>query len=385
MAPKRLLVVSDEMEVGGSQRQITHLLCHVDRAEWEPELLYFRRPSFLLDTISSAGVPVHCIPKKGAIDIAFLHKLIGLLRGGHYDLIHCFSLTAELWVSIASRFVRPRPALIVSMRDMGHSLSSRQWTIKRALCRNADAIIANSQRAADRLENELGGKRHVEMVPNGVQAPAALTLERRAEVRAALPIPRRDAVVVLFVGRLVVQKNIPLLLEALARFDAATRPVLLLAGSGPLRAELEAKAAELGIAGDVAFIGDRSDIGDVMQAADLLVLPSDDEGMSNVVLEAMAAGCAVIASDVGGNPEVIVDGESGLLFAAGDAGALTERLRALVADERRRESVGSKARERIANNYSIPALIERTSAIYRRVLDTGAMRQSPVQTPEDSA
>jgi glycosyltransferase involved in cell wall biosynthesis len=88
----------------------------------------------------------------------------------------------------------------------------------------------------------------------------------------------------------------------------------------------------------------------------------------------MAAGRAVIASDVGGNPEVIVDGESGLLFAAGDAAALTGKLRSLVADERRRESIGRNARERIANNYSIPALIERTSAIYRRVLDTMAMR-----------
>lgn len=372
--PKRLLVVSDEMEVGGSQRQITHLLCHIDRNEWQPELLYFRRPSFLLDKISAAGVPVHCIPKKGAIDLSFFHNLIGLLRGGHYDLIHCFSLTAELWVSIAQKFVRPRPALIVSMRDMGHGLTPRQWTIKRALCRNADAIIANSQRAADRLESELGGKRHVEMVPNGVQTPAPLTAERRTEVRDALPIPRRDAVVVLFVGRLAVQKNIPLLLEALARFDATSRPVLLLAGDGPLRAELESRAAALGMAGDVAFLGERSDAGNIMQAADLVVLPSHDEGMSNVVLEAMAAGCAVVASDVGGNPEVIVEGESGLLFASGDADALTERLRTLVSDERRREAIGRKARERIANNYSIPALIERTSAIYRRVLDTRAMR-----------
>ncbi len=373
MERKRLLIVSDEMEVGGSQRQITHLLCHIDRDEWEPELLYFRRPSFLLDRISAAGVPVHCIPKKGAIDPAFLVKLIALLRRGRYDLIHCFSLTAELWVSIACRFVR-KPALIVSMRDMGHGLTPRQWKIKRALCMNADAIVANSARAAARLESELGGKRRVAMVPNGVEAPTPLSPERRAEVRAALPIPRRDATVVLFVGRLAAQKNIPLLFEALTRLDKATRPVLLLAGSGPLRAELEAKAAELGLAGDTVFIGDRSDVGDVMQAADLVVLPSHDEGMSNVVLEAMAAGCAVIASDVGGNPEVIVDGESGLLFAAGDADALTGRLAALVADGRKRASIGQNASERIANNYSIRALVDRTSAVYRRVLDTSAMR-----------
>jgi glycosyltransferase involved in cell wall biosynthesis len=373
MQPERLLIVSDEMEVGGSQRQITHLLCNLDRAKWQPELLYFRRPSFLLDKIKAAGVPVHCIPKKRAIDIGFLHRLIGLLRAGRYDLIHCFSVTAELWVSIAHAFVR-KPALIVSMRDMGHGLSPRQWTIKRALCRNADAIIANSQRAADRLEAELDGKRHVEMVPNGVVAPASLSPERRAEVRAALPIPRRDAIVVLFVGRLAAQKNIPLLFEALTRFDPPQRPVLLLAGSGPLGDELKAKAASLGLGADAVFLGDRSDIGDVMQAADLVVLPSHDEGMSNVVLEAMAAGCAVLASDVGGNPEVIVDGQSGLLFAAGNLNALAERLATLVADEAKRADIGCKARERIADNYSIPALIERTSAIYRRVLDTRAMR-----------
>jgi glycosyltransferase involved in cell wall biosynthesis len=111
-----------------------------------------------------------------------------------------------------------------------------------------------------------------------------------------------------------------------------------------------------------------------MQATDLIVLPSHDEGMSNVVLEAMAAGCAVIASDVGGNPEVIVDGESGLLFPAGNLNALTGLLRALVTDAGRRAEIGRKARERIANHYSIRALIERTSAIYRRVLDTKAMR-----------
>jgi L-malate glycosyltransferase len=373
MQPKRLLVVTDEMEVGGSQRQIVHLLTNLDRSEWQPELLYFRRPSFLLDTVKAAGVPVHCIPKQRAIDLRFLHQLIGFLRAGHFDLIHCFSLTAELWVSIAHRFARSG-ALIVSMRDMGHGLSPRQWQIKRALCRGADAIIANSQRAAERLEAELGGRRTVDMVPNGIRAPAPLGDARRAEVRAALPIPRRDAVVVLFVGRLAAQKNVPLLLEVIAAFAPAERPVLLLAGSGPLADELKAKAESLGLGGDAVFLGDRSDIGDVMQAVDLLVLPSHDEGLSNVVLEAMAGGCPVIASDVGGNPEVIVDGDSGVLFKAGDGAALEARLRELVADPVARARIGRAARERIANNYSIDALIARTDAIYRRVLDTVSMR-----------
>ncbi|MBS0582360.1 MAG: glycosyltransferase [Proteobacteria bacterium] len=373
MPRKRLLIVTDEMEVAGSQRQIAHFLCHIDRAEWQAELLYFRRPSFLLDQIAAAGVPVHCIPKTRAIDPAFVWRLVAFLRRGRYDLVHCFSLTAELWVSLAHVFAR-RAALIVSMRDMGDILSSRQWTIKRALCRNADAIISNSQRAADRLVRELGASRPIDVVPNGITTPQLLDPARRAAVRAALPVARRDAVVALFVGRLAAQKNVALLLDAIASLGKTERPALLLAGSGPLRAQLTAQADSLGIADDVAFLGERDDVGDLMQAVDLLVLPSLDEGLSNVVLEAMASGLAVVASRVGGNPEVIVDGESGLLFDSGDRTALIAHLGTLVTDRARRETIGRAARERVADYYSIDALVARTCAIYRRVLDTKAMR-----------
>jgi len=373
MPAKRLLVVSDEMEVAGSQRQIAHFLCNIDHAEWQPELLYFRRPSFLLEQIAASGTPVHQIPKNSAIAPNFVLRLVRFLRRGRYDVIHCFSLTAELWVSIAHALVR-RPALIVSMRDMGDMLTPRQWTIKRALCRNADAIISNSQRAADRLARELGGRRPIDVVPNGIAAPRLLDAGRRAEIRATLPIARRDAVVALFVGRLATQKNVPLLLDAIAGLPAAQRPELLLAGSGPLQAQLATQADALGIAADVSFLGERSDVGDLMQAVDLLVLPSLDEGLSNVVLEAMASGLAVIASRVGGNPEVIVDGESGLLFDSGDRTALIAHLRALIGDRTRRETLGRAARERIANHYSIDALVARTCAIYRRVLDAKAVR-----------
>lgn len=366
----RLLIVSDEMEVGGSQRQITHLMCGLDRAQWEPELLYFRRPSFLLDRIRAAGIGVHCISKEGALDARFLWRLIGLLRRGRYDVIHCFSLTAELWVSIAHR-IASSGALILSMRDMGDGLTPRQWTIKRAVCRRADAIISNSERAAVRLDRELGGGHAIDVIPNGVESPRSLTQEQRTAVRAALP-SSGAAVVALFVGRLAPQKNVTLLLEAMARLPQSERPFLLLAGSGPLADQLSERAGTLGIDDHVAFLGERSDVGDLMQAADLLVLPSHDEGMSNVVLEAMAAGCAVIASDVGGNPEVIVDGDSGLLFAAGDLGALTARLHDLVVDAELRARIGRSARARIADMYSIGEMVTRTTAVYRRVL--AAMR-----------
>src|SRR4029453_1896615 len=92
MAARRLLVVSDEMEVGGSQRQITHLLGGLDRTRWAPELLYFRNRSFLIDEVADLGIPVRHLPKQGRIDPGFVLRYAALLRSGRYDLVHAFSL-----------------------------------------------------------------------------------------------------------------------------------------------------------------------------------------------------------------------------------------------------------------------------------------------------
>ena len=101
MPPRRLLVAVDEMEVGGSQRQIVQLLTHIDRARWEPEVVYFRQRSFLVDVLESAGITVHHLAKRGRVDPGFVLRFARLLDRGRYDLVHAFSLTAELWTMLA--------------------------------------------------------------------------------------------------------------------------------------------------------------------------------------------------------------------------------------------------------------------------------------------
>src|SRR6185312_7048829 len=125
----------------------------------------------------------------------------------------------------------------------------------------------------------------------------------------------------LFVGRLVPEKNLALLLDAMAQVPAAHRPLLLLAGDGPLRGALAERIGALELGADVRLLGERRDAQGLMQLADFLVLPSREEGLSNVLLEAMAAGCAALASDAGGNPELVEHEASGLLFPSGDAPA----------------------------------------------------------------
>lgn len=366
-SPARVLVVSDEMEVGGSQRQIAHLLAGLDRARWQAELLYFRNRSFLADRLAEAGIRVHELPKHGRVDPRFVLRLAALLHRGRYDIVHCYSLTAELWVR-AVLPLAPRCAFIASVRGLCLHHTRQQWRFKRWIVRRADAVIANARAGARATAEHTGlPLARISLVPNGVEIPAPLAPARRTLERDALGVPPGRCCG-LFVGRFVVVKDIPLLLDALARVAPERRPFLLLAGNGPLDAELRAQATRLGLDADLRFLGERSDAQVLMQCADFLVLCSREEGLSNVVLEAMAAGCAPIASAVGGNPELVEHERNGLLFPGGDAGALAAALERIGGDVALRARLGAAARADAEHGYAIEEMVRRTEAVYARVL-----------------
>ena len=375
MPAKRILVVIDGMEVGGSQRQIIHLLTGLDRNLWQPELAYFRGNSFLVETLRDAGIPVHVLPKRGRVDLRFIDAFSRLLRQGDYALVHAFSLTAELW-SVLARFASGcRPLLIASERNQYLDKPAWYWWIKRAVLRRCVAVIANSTAGArttarhTRLPVSL-----FDTVANGVDAVATIGPAERGDLRASLGVPP-GRVFGLFVGRLVAQKNLECLVRALALLDAGERPWIALAGEGPLRDRIQQLAVDTGVARDVVFLGERRDTSKLMQAADFLVLPSHFEGLSNALLEAMAAGCAVIASAVGGTPELIEDGRTGLLFAADSTPALSTCMARLAADPALRQHLSAQALEYVRRHHGVDRMVDETTAVYGRCL---APRQQPV-------
>ena len=367
MSARRIAIISDEMEVAGSQRQIGQLLRHLDSRQWQADLAYFRNRSFLVDELERSGVSVHRIAKHHRVDPRFLRDLARFLRQGRFELVHCFSLTAELWTALALRMA-PGAQLIASMRDMGHGLSTTQWRLKRLVCRSARAVISNSTGAAAALRQRIGTTPPVFVVANGVERPMPIGDTERLRLRSEMGA-RDGRALALFVGRLAHQKNVELLLAALAAVPAPRRPQLALAGSGPLNEALQAQARQLGLDAELRFLGARRDAPALMQAADLLVLPSRDEGLSNVVMEAMAAGCPVLATRVGGNAELVVDGISGLLVDSGDQLALSEALETLGNDAARRLAMSQAAQARIADCYSPTRLAAETEAVYRHCLE----------------
>jgi glycosyltransferase involved in cell wall biosynthesis len=371
MPRDRLLVVIDGMEVGGSQRQIQHLLRGLDRQRWEPELAFFRSDSFLADAIRRDGIPVHYLPKRRRIDLRFVIALVRLLRSRNYALIHAYSLTAEWWSMLARVLSGRRPRLVASERSFSLDRPAWQWWLKRMVLRRSDAVIANSQAGArwtahrTRMPDAL-----FTTIANAVDLPATLTPDERAAIRRSIGVPE-GRWMGLFVGRLVPVKNLACLVHALSMLEPGQRPWIALAGEGPMRAPTEQLAAACGVTADLCFLGERADATRLMQATDFLVLPSHFEGLSNALLEAMAGGCPVIASAVGGSAELIEDGRTGLLFPPDDTDALATAILRM-ADPALRPRLAQAARQHVQLHHSQAALAAATSAVYERCLAAAA-------------
>ena len=352
----RVLLLTDEMEVGGTQRQIVHIARHLDRDRFEPAVLFFRNPSFFVGELEQAGVRVIQVPKRGRLDVGFVWRLVQTLRRERYDVMQCFAFSGELWGAVARRLLprARRPALISSVRGVYEWYSAGHWRIKRWVSGQSERVIANSRMGAAYACERMGlPAEAIRVSYNGVQAE-----QGAPRLRAELAVPAHGTLV-LFVGRLVVHKDVPTLLQAVAALKGRVPGLrLAIAGDGPLQAELAAAVQRQGLDDVVHLLGQRDDVPDLIASADVLVLPSLREGLSNVILEGMMGGRPVVASRAGGNVELIEHDRSGLLFDVGDAQALAAALERLAGDGALRARLGDGARQRAQAEFSIPAMVQ---------------------------
>ena len=281
-----------------------------------------------------------------------------------------------LWTPLfASAQSASRLPLVVTLHNLVPAdLSVAQRLVLRLALRYAARILCVSGAVAQSAA-PLVHKNKIVVVRNGIDgARFGNTPETVAQVRAAhgvFPDVSPDALVILCVARLSPEKGVRTLLEAAALLHKTGPPFhLWLAGDGPERDGLQSTAQASALSETVQFLGQCApeEIADLMCAADLLVLPSLTEGLSLAVIEAMASGLPVVASHVGGVPEVVQHGETGLLVPPGDAPALADALQTLLLNANRRETMGRAGRIRAETHFSATRMIHETRAVYEAAL-----------------
>jgi glycosyltransferase involved in cell wall biosynthesis len=315
-------------------------------------------------------------PVRPQRDLAVVAKLAAIARRFRPHIVHTHTAKAGFVGRQAALALRPRPVIVHTYH--GHVLEGYFGPLKTAVYRSlerlmgrfSDALIGVSQATVDDLVRlGVAPRDRFRVIPLGLDLEPFTRLEERErqELRRELDVGK-DEVLLTYVGRVVPIKRLDLLLRGFARArNKAPALRLAIVGDGEIRPGLEALAAELGVVGEVSFLGYRQDLPRVAAATDVAVLSSANEGTPVSLIEAGAAGRPAVASAVGGVPEVVT-AETGILYPSGDEGALARALTTLGSDPRAREELGSQASERILQRYSAERLIADIDALYSELL-----------------
>jgi glycosyltransferase involved in cell wall biosynthesis len=306
-------------------------------------------------------------------DVRGLLGLNAFLARSPYAIVH----THTSKPGIVGRLAATRahvPVVIHTVHGFGfHEETGRLATaayigLERIAARWCDLVVTVSDFHRDwALRVGIGDPDKVISIPNGVPRGRVEPTRTPAEVRAEFGIGQDF--MVLSTGRLAEQKGLEYLVRAAALLRADMPDLkIVLSGDGPLRAHLSTLVSQLGVERTVMLLGFRSDIGDLMAAADLVVLPSLWEGLSISLLEAMAAGKPVLTTSIGSNREVTNEGEAALLVPPKDPAALATGIRSLAGDEARRHELGQRGLETQRGRYSLERMLEAYSREYHRLL-----------------
>jgi glycosyltransferase involved in cell wall biosynthesis len=353
--------VDAETHFSGGEVQV-FLLMEGLRARGHKNLLLAPPASRAIARARDRGFEWHSSPMRGDLDISSVVELSRILRETEPDLVHLHTGRATWLGGLAAR-AADVPAITTRRMDRRVSRGWRTRLVYNRLVRCAVAISPAVERCL--LEGGVDPTRIV-VVPSAIDPARILPARGRHATRADLGAAA-DQFVLLALAALVPRKGIDVLLEALHHLDARhTDVVAWIAGDGPQRAELEARARDLGVR--VAFLGRRDDPGDLLAACDALVLPARREGLGVSALEAMAAGRPVVASRVGGLAEAVVHERTGLLIPPEDARALAEAIVRLASDRALAERLGAAGPARVAEGFLPEQMVSAYEEVYAGVL-----------------
>ena len=362
----KVMHVIEAMHTGGAESLVVE---HVRGAapDVRSTVVALNRGGPALEAATAAGAATLLLSKGGA-RAAALARLAREMRARAIDVVNGHNPTGALYGTLAARLAGV-PVVVRTEHSIhypGRGFPGYR-PLELLLTALSDRVIAvcEAARASHASRHRFASARFVTVL-NGIgEAPPT---RPRDEVRRELGIAPGTPVA-LTVGSLTPQKSQDVLLRAMAAAaPRAPGAVLLVAGEGRLREALLRLHAQLGLGERVHFLGARTDVAELMPACDLFVLSSSREGLSITLLEAMRAGRAALATDVGGNREAVADGATGRIVPVGDVARMADALVELLGAPERREEFGAAARARWRERFTARAMVERTEALYREAL-----------------
>lgn len=367
----RLLAFITAFDVGGTERQLLALANGLDRSRFDLRVACFKRSGAFLPELEALGIPVVSYPIRSLHGLRTMKEQLRFardLRSERTQIVHAFNFYPNVFAIPAARLACV-PVIIATLRDMGDLWTPMQRRAQRWVCRMAHRVVANADAVREQALKDGYEPEKVCVIHNGLDLAKFASAPDHLHQREALGLPPHVPVVAVFSRLNNEVKGISCFLEAAAR-SALVHPDarFLVVGDGPLRADLEALAERLGLGNRVRFTGFRSDVGETMAAVSISVIPSQSEGLSNVLLESMAASLPVIATSVGGTPEVVENEQSGLLVPPRDPVALGRAIGSLLDDPARAAALGRAGRRRVEQRFQLGRMVGETESLYDDML-----------------
>jgi glycosyltransferase involved in cell wall biosynthesis len=359
----RLCLIIPTLDQGGAEKQLCLLARGLDREQFDVHVIVLTRTGPRESELLEAGIPVYAINKRWKIDPFAWLRLRTLLKKLKPEIVHTWLFAANAYGRTAAMFAKVK-TIIGSERSVDPWKNGMQLAIDRWIGKRTQGVTANSQGTIDFYVQRGLEASWFHLIPNGIEQPTFDTITREEAFRR-MGIPT-DKKVIVSVGRLWPQKGYKDLIWSAELLWVMRQDVsYVIIGEGPERNRLEQYRDQVLAAGHVHFLGERSDVHQLLPHCDLLWNGSLYEGQSNVIMEAMLAGVPVIATDIPGNRELITHEHSGLLVPVGGVEPLSRWTNRLLNDSELRKSLVANAQSRMQSEHSVAKMVERHAEYYR--------------------
>ncbi len=369
-----LLQVVNGLAIGGAEKKLLELVKHLDKKRYKIIVCSIGQGGPLQKDFEALNLDVVVCHKRNKFDLSLISKVARLIRECEIDLVQTTLLLADLVGAFAARWSGLRPP-VISWETVSHgendilrTKSRHVWAYKAAMKR-VDKIVAVSREIQTSLIQRRGiPPEKIELIHYGVDLRKFTRRNGTFDKRGELNIPG-DRIVIGTVARAEPYKGVAYLQQAAVQLvQQYPKLDFVFVGDGSLRNELETVVRGLGLSRRIRFLGFRNDVHEIMNAFDIFVLPSLTEGLPNVILEAMASCKPVVATAVGGIPEAVVDGETGLLIPPGDAAAIVRAIKRLLSHNQAALRMGEAGRKRVEELFSLQREVSSFDHLYQRLL-----------------